>query len=172
MRQKPRGYCRLKETNYTPPTRSRGIHIYTYISYFTVLYHHTHISLSSIYRTKSRTSFLFFLLHPPTRLSFLFLSLFHRQQRLARSANALHRTTPLPFPPVLFCQSPDEWEILYIRPRDVYTLISFREKREKRERERKNDATTLLSDFSIDLIPGGGRRKSNHRTLWRFNTGM
>jgi hypothetical protein len=73
---------------------------------------------------------------------------------------------------VCFVSRQTEWEILYIEPRDVYTLISFREKREKRERE-KNDATTLLSDFSIDLIPGGGgRRKSNHRTLWRFNTGM
>ena len=74
-----------------PPTRSRGIHIYICR---TSLYTTQAWASQQGPRTKSRTSFFFFFAFPTRLISFLFLSLFHRQQRLARSGNGAPHFPP------------------------------------------------------------------------------
>jgi hypothetical protein len=87
-----------------PPTRSRGIHIYIYR---TSLYTTQAWASQQGPRTKSRTSFFFFFRFPDAPYFFSFPFTLPSPTEIGSLCQ--WRT---PFPPV-FCQSPDEWEILY-----------------------------------------------------------
>lgn len=118
-----------------PPTRSRGIQ-HIYISYFTVP-PHTHISLSSIYRTKSRTCFLFFSFSSSSDAPFFYFPFtLPSPTDIGSLCQWHHRTTPSHFQPCVLSVARPSGKFS-MKDRVMCTRWFRFGRKERREREKK-----------------------------------